>query len=231
MTDADDSSANWQCVRCGRTEGLKAYDYHAYRAATSHGPVPRSWKEMAKVFQGRTVYHDLIQFSALVCPACVRRLRWRRLGLVLVSVGVLAAVAFLCAVGYGHYLDRFHAVSRQINDLRVADRSQAIMPGLRQGARAPEPSKAQIEEQGRLQRAKSDALNMATPMRWATVLAALAAAAVAGWGLWELRRVKLGQSIAVATMRPILRQRDLKHVARGHLVGGHVVGKPRGTGE
>ena len=229
MTEADDSSANWQCVRCGRTEDLKAYDYHAYRAATSHGPVPQSWKEIAKVFQGRTVYHHLIQFSALVCPACVRRLRWRRLGLVLASVGVLAAVVGLCGVGHRHYVDRFRAASRQLNDLLLADDSEAIMPGLRQDAKPPKQSKAQIEEQGRLQRAKSDALNMAAPLRWATVLAALAAVAVAAWGLWELRRVKLGQSIAVACLRPVLRQRGLKYVARGHLAGGRVIGNSRGT--
>jgi len=229
VTSADDSSTNWQCVRCGRTEGLKPYDYHAYRAATSHGPVPRSWKEIAKVFQGRTIYHDLIQFSALVCPACVRRLRWRRLGLLLVSVGVLAAAAFLCGAGYRHTKDRFRAASRRLNDLLLADDSEAIMPGLRQGAEPQKQPKAQIEEQGRLQRAKDDALNMAAPLRWATVLAALAAVAVAAWGLWELRRVKLGQSIAVACLRPTLRRQGLKYVARGHLAGGHVIEKRKET--
>ena len=217
MTDTDDGSANWQCVRCGRTEGLKPYDYHAYRTATSHGPVPRSWKEIAKVFQGRTVYHDLIQFSALVCPTCVARLRWRRLGLLLAAVGALAAVIGLCAVGHRRSMDRFRVASRQLNDLLTADGSERVMPGLRQDAEPQEQSLARIQEQGRLQRAKSDALNMAAPLRWATVLAALATAAVTIWGLWELRRVKLGQSIAVACLRPALRQQGLKYVARGHL--------------
>jgi hypothetical protein len=230
VTASDNRSENWQCVRCGRTEGLKPYDYHAYRVATSHGPVPRSWKEIAKVFQGQTVYHDLIQFSALVCPACIRRLRWRRLGLLLAVVGLLAAAALLCAAGYLHYMDRFRAAGQQVNDLLLSDHSEGMMPGLREGAEPPEQSLAQIERQGRLQRARGDALNAAMALRWATVLAALAAVAVAAWGLWELRRVKLGQSIAVACLRPVLRERGLKHVARGHLVGGHVVEKPEGSG-
>lgn len=228
MTDGDDSSANWQCVRCGRTEGLRAYDYHAYRTATSHGPLPRSWKESLKVFQGRTIYHDLIQFSALVCPACIARLRWRRLALVLLGVGVLTTATVLCAVGYRHYLDRYLAISLQANDLLMTDHSETLMPGLREGGRPIELSREQIEEQGRLQRARGEALNMVTPLRWATVVAALAATAAAGWGIWELRRVKIGQSIAVACLRPALRERGLKHVARGHLVGGRIVRKPRG---
>jgi hypothetical protein len=225
MAPDDHEMTTWNCVRCGRTEELRAYDYHAYHSEASYGEVPRSWKEIVKVLQGQTVYHDLMMASALVCGRCVRRRRWMLLGPFAAAVIVLGVVSGLCRGGYQRYMADYQTARQEFDQLMLSEDAEVRMPGLRRDVAARTPPPDFVEQQSRLQRAKDAALHAAVPLWWVAVLVGLTALAVGGWGLWELRPTKIGQSIAVRCMRPVLRGRGLRYVKRGHLRGGRAVEK------
>jgi hypothetical protein len=207
-------------------DDLELYDYHAYRSVTAHGEMPQRVQDVARVFwQGRSIYHGLVQLVDPVCDRCVRRERWRRLVLLLAGVAVLAAVSGLLWEWHLRYRAQFIEARDDLDQLDPNLHPEQLPRELSRVEKERLRSRMYLREQGELQRAKDAALLRAVPLRWGATAAAAAAMLLVGWGAWELRGVNLGRRVAVAAARPVLRKQGLKHVRRGHLVRGGTNGE------
>lgn len=212
------------CARCGRTEGVEPFEYHAYREVTSHGELPKGLKEIGNIFQGRSVYHGLVQLSAMICARCVWGARlWRGL-LFAAAAALLAAAAVPLWMGHQAYMERFTEARDAMDQLDVTEHPEKLAPELRNVDDARLQERIFVEEQGRLQREKDRALLYAVPLRLGSAAAMFLALGVLGWAAWELRWERVGQRVAAVTAQAECRKQGLKHVRPGHLAGGRVVG-------
>ena len=227
MTTAEvgEISGREVCARCGAREKLEPFDYHAYARRTHYGELPRKWElgELAKIFQGRTVYHQLVQLSVMICASCVWRMRRRRAALWLVAVVVLGGLSVLAWKGHEKFMQQFAQAQQAMEEL---ERTRPLISPRKQMQQIdPERRRARIfdEQEGQLQRAKDRAMLFAVPLRAASWTAAgLALLCVAG-AFWDLRWERMGQRAAVAAVRAECRRQGLKYVCPGHLPGGQPV--------
>lgn len=216
------------CARCGARENLEPFDYHAYARRTHYGELPRKWElgELTKIFQGRTVYHQLVQLSALVCRRCVWQMRRRRAGLWAFGIGLLAALSVLAWKGREKFMQDFAEAQQAMEQLELARPPSSPRKELQQVD--PDRRRARIfdEQEGQLQRAKDRALLFAIPLQAASWTAAgLAVLGLAG-AFWDLRWERMGQRAAVAAVRDQCRRQGLKYVYPGHLSGGQPLTPP-----
>ncbi len=212
-----------RCARCGRSEGIEPFGYHAYREVTTHGELPKTLKEVGKIFQGRSVYHDLVQLSAMICSRCVWKARLLRGVVCAVVAAVLAAAAVPLWHERARYMERFDQARQEMEQYDPSQHPDRHNPDLEHIDDTRLNERIFVAEQGRLQRAKDEALLYALPLGWASVGCVVLAAAVVAWGLWSLRWERLGQIVAAAAMGPSCRKQGLKHVRPGHLTGGRAV--------
>ncbi|MCS7304794.1 MAG: hypothetical protein NZ602_06780 [Thermoguttaceae bacterium] len=216
------------CARCGSAENLEPFDYHAYARRTHYAELPRGWRlaEFAKLFQGRTVYHQLVQLSVLICSRCVWQMRCRRAFLWALGIGLLAAVAILAWNGYRKFMQDFTQAQQAMEQLERTRPPSSPRKELQ--ALDPDRRRSRIfdEREAQLQRAKDRALLFALPLRAGSLVAmVLAGLAVAG-ALWDLRWERMGQRAAVAAVRTQCRRLGLKYVYPGHLPGGQPCSQP-----
>jgi len=216
------------CARCGSKENLEPFDYHAYARRTHYAEMPRGWSlaEFVKIFQGRTVYHRLVQLSVLICGRCVRQVRRRRAVLWAIGIGLLVAAAIGAWKGHEKFMQDFVHAQEAMEQLERA--RPPISPRKEVQALDPDRRLARIfdEQEGRLQRAKDQALLWALPLRAGSLLAAILAVLAVGAALWDLRWERMGQRAAVAAVRTQCRRQGLKYVYPGHLPGGQPLPRP-----
>ncbi|HPP51866.1 MAG TPA: hypothetical protein PK777_02865 [Thermoguttaceae bacterium] len=225
---AGESSGREVCARCGARENLEPFDYHAYARRTHYGELPRKWElgEFAKIFQGRTVYHQLVQLSALICARCVRQMRRRRAVLWGLGIGLLAVLSVLAWKGQEKFMQDFAEAQQAMEQLELARPPSSPRRELQQVDPDRRRDRIFDEQEGQLQRAKDRALLFAIPLRAASWTAAgLALFSLAG-AFWDMRWERMGQRAAAAAVRAQCRRQGLKYVSPGHLSGGQLFTPP-----
>ncbi len=223
VIDGNGSTPRDVCAGCGSIHGIEPFEYHAYRKMTSHAEVPKSMAEVGKIFQGRSVYHDLVQLSAPACARCVWRARWLRLPLFLLPAMLFAVLVWPLWAWHEHYMGHYEEARDAMNAMDITQNQEALPAELKQIEESRLKGRIFVEEQGRLQRAKDEALLCALPLRWGSVASGVLAAAILVWGAWYLRWENMGRTVVVAAVRPSLRRQGLKNVRPGHLEGGQVI--------
>ena len=216
------------CARCGSRENLEPFDYHAYARCTHYAQMPRGWRlaEFIKIFQGRTVYHRLVQLSVLICSRCVRQVRRRRAVLWALGIGLLGVAAVVAWKGHEKFMQDFVHAQEAMEQLERARPPSSPRKELQ--AVDPDRRRSRIfdEQEAELQRSKDRALLFALPLRAGSVLAAVLAVVAVGAAVWDLRWERMGQRAAVAAVRAECRRQGLKYVYPGHLPGGQPLAGP-----
>ncbi len=210
------------CARCGARENLEPFDYHAYARRSHYTELPRGWRlaEFVKIFQGRTVYHQLVQLSVPICSRCIWQMRaWRAL-LWMLGIGLLTAAAVLAWKGHQKFMQDFVQAQEAMERLERA--RPASSPRKELQSLDPDRRRSRIfdEQEGQLQRAKDRALLFALPLRVGSLTATVLAVVALAGALWDLRWERMGQRAAVAAVRSQCRRHGLKYVYPGHLPGG-----------
>lgn len=215
------------CALCGSGENLEPFDYHAYARRTHYGELPRGLglRELLKIFQGQTVYHQLVQLSVLICARCVRKMRCRRAARWAFGIGLLIGLSVLAWIGHSKFMLRFAVAQEAMDQLEQTRVPSSPRKELRQIDADPRYSD-RLEERmfdqqaGELQRKKDHALLFAIPLGVGSLIAGALAIVGFGWAFWDLRWERMGQRAAVKAVRAECQNQGLKYVYPGHLHGG-----------